>query len=153
MCKSLFKLVVKFIMKIFSTSWALKVILCLSVDFVFCCFLFGLDLTSEVISLYIWCLLVAVVLWPVCCHTDMPCCRHRTWHPTLTCHSIQIRGRPVVVLTINVEHQTGRHNHPLKCLRSDTNEKSFPKLTHTANTQLHEAVVMASSIKSVQCWF
>ena len=24
----------------------------------------------------------AVVLWPMCCHTGMPCHRHRTWHPT-----------------------------------------------------------------------
>ena len=27
-------------------------------------------------------LLVAVVLWPKCCHTEMPCRRHRTRHPT-----------------------------------------------------------------------
>ena len=36
--------------------------------------------TSEVISRR--CLLVAVVLWPMCCHTEMPCRRHRTRHPT-----------------------------------------------------------------------
>ena len=36
--------------------------------------------SSEVISRR--CLLVAVVLWPMCCHTEMPCRRHRTWHPT-----------------------------------------------------------------------
>ena len=23
-----------------------------------------------------------VVLWPMCCHTGMPCRRHMTWHPT-----------------------------------------------------------------------
>ena len=28
-----------------------------------------------------WCLLVAVVLWPTCWHTRMPCHRHRTWQP------------------------------------------------------------------------
>ena len=36
--------------------------------------------TSEVITRR--CLLVAVVLWQICCHTGMPCRRHRTWHPT-----------------------------------------------------------------------
>ena len=41
---------------------------------------FNVALTSEVISRR--CLLVAVVLWPMCCHTGMPCRRHRTWHPT-----------------------------------------------------------------------
>ena len=38
--------------------------------------------TSEVISRH-W-LLVAVILWPMCYHTGMPCRRHRTWHPTLS---------------------------------------------------------------------
>ena len=39
-----------------------------------------LGFNSEVIS---WrCLLVAVLLWPMCYHTRMPCRRHRTWHPT-----------------------------------------------------------------------
>ena len=27
-------------------------------------------------------LLVAMVLWPMCCRTEMPCRRHRIWHPT-----------------------------------------------------------------------
>ena len=46
------------------------------------CF-FGLNVTYKT-SEVIWqqCLLVAVVLWPMCCHTGMPCRRHRTWHPT-----------------------------------------------------------------------
>ena len=45
--------------------------------------LFGFNVafkTSEVISRRY--LLVAVVLWPMCCHTGMPCRRHRTRHPT-----------------------------------------------------------------------
>ena len=45
-------------------------------------FLFGYNhtLTSEVIK---WrCLLITVVLWPMCCHTRMSCCRQRAWHPT-----------------------------------------------------------------------
>ena len=40
---------------------------------------FNLALTSEDMS---QCLLVALVLWPMCCHTGMPCQSHRTWHPT-----------------------------------------------------------------------
>ena len=47
-----------------------------------------------------WYLLVAVLLWPMCCHTGMPCHRHRTWHPTSsqytntgpTCHAIHWCG-------------------------------------------------------------
>ena len=51
---------------------------------------------------YIWtsevllrrCILVVVALWPMCCHTGMPCRRRRTWHSILlqytdtgpTCH-------------------------------------------------------------------
>ena len=50
----------------------------LSILFLFIC----LGLTSEVIQQQ--CLIVAVVLWPMCCHTGMPCHRHRTWHPTLS---------------------------------------------------------------------
>ena len=37
-------------------------------------------LTSEVISRR--CLLVAVISWPMCCYTEMPCGRDKTWHPT-----------------------------------------------------------------------
>ena len=43
-------------------------------------FCFVLGLTA---LLNIWGnIATAVVLWPMCCHTGMPCCRHRTWHPT-----------------------------------------------------------------------
>ena len=86
--------------------------------------------------LNIWSLLVSVVLWPMCCHTGMSCCRHMTWHPT--CHSIQTRGRPVVVLSFDVECHTGIHDYPFYCLCSDQIEKSFPVLPHTpANAQLY----------------
>ena len=45
----------------------------------FCLLGFNVALTSQVIS---WlCLLVAVVPWPMCCHTEIPWPRHRTWHP------------------------------------------------------------------------
>ena len=49
-----------------------------------CCSCFCLGLTS---LWNIWShitMLVAVVLWPMCCHTEMPCCRHRTWHLALS---------------------------------------------------------------------
>ena len=32
----------------------------------------------------------------MCCHTGMPCPRHRTWHPT------PLQGQPVVVLSIDL---------------------------------------------------
>ena len=47
--------------------------------------LFGFNVTfrhHEVISRR--CLLVAAVLRPIWCHRGMPCCRHRTWYPTLS---------------------------------------------------------------------
>ena len=39
----------------------------------------------------------------------MLCHRHRTWHQPS--HNIQTQGRPVAVLSIDVEHQTGVHNY------------------------------------------
>ena len=59
-------------------------------------------------------MLVAVSLWPMCCHTEIPSRRHRTWHPN--CHSIQTRGRHVDVLSIDVERHTGIHSYPFQCL-------------------------------------
>ena len=41
---------------------------------------FNIALISEVISQP--CLLVTLVLWPMCCQTGMPCRRHRKWHPS-----------------------------------------------------------------------
>ena len=50
----------------------------------------------------------------MCCHTEMSC-RSDTGHDTPPHHSIQTRGRPVV-LSIDVERYTGIHNCPLQCL-------------------------------------
>ena len=36
-------------------------------------------------------------------------------------HTVQTWGRPVVVLSIDVEHHTGIHNYLFICLRSDPN--------------------------------
>ena len=65
----------------------------------FCLMGFNVTLTFEVISPRI--LIVAVILGPLSCHTGTPCRRHWTWHPP--CHSIKTRGRPVVVLSIEIE--------------------------------------------------
>ena len=109
-----------------------------------CLLVFNITLTSEVLSRR--CLLVAVILWPMCFHTGMPCHRHRIWHPTH--HSIQTRGRrPVVVLSIDVERHTGIH-YPFQCLGSDQIGKSFLDLQYTpTNTQLYDAVVVTVSQK------
>ena len=41
-----------------------------------------------------------------------------------------------------IEHYTGIHNYPFKCLRLDPIGKSFPDLSHTpANAQLYCPVV------------
>ena len=50
--------------------------------------LFGFNVAfkrPEVISQQ--CLLVEVVLWPMYCHTGIPCRRHKTWHPTPSRHT------------------------------------------------------------------
>ena len=68
-------------------------------------------LTTEVKSRR--CLLVAVILLLMCCHTGMSSHLHRAWHPTPSQytdtghgtpprHSIQTQARPVVVLSIDV---------------------------------------------------
>ena len=47
--------------------------------------LFGLNVSVNVWGHVSWpCLLEAVVIWPMCCHTGMPCIRHRTWPQTLS---------------------------------------------------------------------
>ena len=73
--------------------------------------------TFEVISRR--CLLVAVVLLrrkampQTQAMTPHPVTVHRhTGHDTPPSHSIQTRGRPVVVLSIYVERHSGIHNYP-----------------------------------------
>ena len=76
--------------------------------------------------------------------------RHRTWHPTPSQYTIY--GRPVVVLSIDVERHTRIHNYPLYCLGSDPTGKSFLDLRHTtASAQHYEAfiVVIRRSLESV----
>ena len=46
------------------------------------CFLLGFNITFKHLRSSRQCLLVALIFWPMCCHTGMSCCRHRTWHPT-----------------------------------------------------------------------
>ena len=61
----------------------------------------------------------------------------QTGHDTPPHHSIQTQGRPVAVLSIDVERHTGIHNYPSLSLVSDPNGKSFPDLPHTtAKAQL-----------------
>ena len=55
-----------------------------------------------------------VILWPMCCHTGIPCSRHRTWHPNpsqytdtwSTCHTLI-------------------HSYQFLCLGSNPTGKSF----------------------------
>ena len=62
-------------------------------------------------------------------------------------HSIQTQGRPVVVLSIDVERHTGIHNNPLLCLCADDRE-IFVGLPHTpVNAQLYDAVILVVSQK------
>ena len=50
---------------------------------------------------------------------------------------MQTRGRPVVVLSIDMERHTRIHSYPYQCLESDPTRKSFLDLPQTsANCQL-----------------
>ena len=70
----------------------------------------------------------------------MPQTQDMTPHPH---HSIQTQGRPVIVLSINVECNTGIDNYPFQCLGSDPIGKSFPDLPHApANAKLDDAVMV-----------
>ena len=56
---------------------------------------------------------------------------------------IQTQDRPLVVLSIDMEHHTIIHNFPFSCLWSDPITKSFPEIPHTpGNAQLHDAVMV-----------
>ena len=52
-----------------------------------------------------------------CSHIGMP--SRRPKHDTPPGHSIQTQGRPVIVLSTDVEHYTGIHNYLFQCLGSD----------------------------------
>ena len=75
------------------------------------CVCVGLDvaLTPEVISRR--CLVVAVVLWLMCCHTWTSWCRHRTWHPTLLQYIRHWTGLSLcypLMWSVTLEHTTTR---------------------------------------------
>ena len=77
-----------------------------------------------------------------------------TGHDTPPRHSIQLRGRPVVVLFIDVEHHTGIYNCPFECLGSDPIGKFFTNLPHTpANAHIYDAgtvvVTVRRSVESI----
>ena len=82
----------------------------------------------------------------MCCHTGMPCRRQDIC--TSSRHSIETRGRPVAVLSIDVERHTGIPNYQFYCLGSDPIRKSVPGLLHTsAYAQLYDDVMVVVSQK------
>ena len=106
-------------------------------------FVFNVALASEVISRRY--LLVAVILWPMCCYTGIPCCRHRTWHPTRAIHwcgtthwntklpILMSWVRPDRGILPNLPHtRTHAHTHAS---------------THTANAKLYGAGMAVVSQK------
>ena len=80
----------------------------------------------------------------MCCHTGMPCSKHKAWHPTLsqytdtgpTCHcAIHWCG-------------TSHWKYPFWCLGSDPTGKSFPDLPHTpAYAQLYDGSQLEAPYK------
>ena len=97
--------------------------------------LFGLrslNLTSEVISRR--CQLVAVVLWPMYCHTDMPCRRHRTRHPTPS-HFNYPDTRSTCLCTI---HWCGKsYNFPFQCFQNKLYLKYYTSFWESARIILY----------------
>ena len=85
---------------------------------------------------------------------------YRTQHPTPSQytdtgndtpprHSLQTQGRPVVVLSIDVEHHTVIYNYTFQCLGSDPIGKSFPNRHHTYQLTLNfMMLVWWSSVRS-----
>ena len=89
--------------------------------------------TSEVIML--WCLLVVVILWPLCCHTGIP------WHPTpsqqKTWHTIPSQYTDTwlicchVVLSVDCNVTLGATTDPFNVFGLfEQTKKSFPNLQH-----------------------
>ena len=71
-----------------------------------------------------------------------------TGHDTPPCHRIQTLGRPVVVLTIDVEHHTGIHNYHFNVLCHTWSGNPSTNLPHTrANAQFNDAVKLEVSQK------
>ena len=82
------------------------------------------------------------------CAATQECHAANTGHDTPSRHSIQTRGRPVVVLSIDVKRHIGIHNDPFQCLGSDPIEKSSLDLPHTpATAQPYDAVMVVVSRK------
>ena len=77
-------------------------------------------------------------------------------------HSIQTQGRPVVVLSIDVEYHTSIHNNQFKCLWSDPIENCYGGsksevyridrgLNHYAICSLTAALIFYTNINSWVC--
>ena len=79
------------------------------------------------------------------CAATQGCHAADTRHYTPPRHSIQTQGRPVVVLSIDVERHTGIH---FNVLEQTPTRKSFPNLPHIpAIAQLYDAVMVVVSQK------
>ena len=76
------------------------------------------------------------------CAATLECHAAATGHDTPTRHSIQTQGRPVAVLSTDVECHTGIHSYSFKCLGSDPNHPHTP-----ATAKLYDAVMVVVSQK------
>ena len=91
-----------------------------------------------------------LILWPMCCHTELPWGRYRALHPPR--HSIQTRGRPVVVLSIDVERHTGIHNYNFNVL-GKTRSGLLPRPSnHTSKRSTYSADMVVVSQKLDRKW-
>ena len=92
---------------------------------------------------------VAVVLWPMCCHTEMTFRRHRTWHPPATKYSHGANMSLCYPLVWNTLGHTTSHFNVVGQIRSGHPSPTFH--THQlANAQLYDAGMVVISQKL--CW-
>ena len=100
--------------------------------------------TPEVTS---WrCLLVAVILWQVCCNTRMACRRYRTWHPMPSLYTYTGTTFRCAIHWCGTSHCNTQLPILMSCIRPDQGILTRPS-TFAGNAQLYVAVVVPVSQK------
>ena len=94
-------------------------------------------------------LFVAVVIWPMCCHTAIPFRRHSVWHPrpvTVYRHMADLSMCYLFTIDLETSHwNTQLPNCPMSCVRPD--RETLPRPSAHTSTQLYDAVMVVVSQK------
>ena len=112
--------------------------------------------------LNIWGQIVAVVLWPMSSHIEMPCRRHRTWHPSVTVyrHKTGLSLCYPLIWNVKLEY-TASHFNVLGETRSGNSSLTFHIHQQTLNFMMLlwwlsvrssvESIPYAPSLEPVVC--